>query len=186
MSKLSEQLQGALRPAPPDSNGLLVKLMKLTNEDYPGRDAHGVLPLVVVGHEALREADWRRWLKEHAASAYGVAFADKLSRTGVDLKEMLPTAPIGRAMRETREVGRWRFMPSKWRPLEEAGAILTMVEKWPSLYNTIAEEMAEEEMTLRQFVDRVYALPSPFEVGEGRMFTLGDLIGRGMTQTPSY
>jgi len=185
VTRLSEQLETALRPGPPDCEGLLVKLVRLQNENYSGRDAHGVLPVFVIGHQMLSESEWGRWVREKASAPYGMAYAARLAKEGVDLKDMLPTAPIGREMR-VRQEEKAVSESSRYRYLDMAGAILTMVEKWPSLYNLMAEELAEQEMTLSEFVERIRAMPSPWEIGQGRYYTLGDLIGRLIVQTPSW
>lgn len=182
---LSEQLADAVRSEALRSGGFRVKLLRLTHESYPGKVVHGVLPLVIVGHEALTDIEWGQWVRENATAAYGTAYAQKLVETGVDLKAMLPTAPLGRMLRISKEA-RWRSLAERYRSLNEAGAILAMVEKWPSLYNLMAEEMAEEEMTLDTFVERVRNMPTPWEVGQGRDLTLGDLIGRGVVLTPNW
>lgn len=182
---LSEQLADAVRSEVLRSGGFVCKLLRLTHEDYPGRAAHGTLPLVITGHEALDGAEWGAWVRENATAAYGVAYAQKLVETGVDLKAMLPTAPLGRLLRISKEA-KWKSLASRYRSLNEAGAILALVEKWPSLYNLMAEEMAEEEMTLDTFVERVRNMPTPWEVGQGRDLTLGDLIGRGVVMTPNW
>lgn len=186
--RLSEQLQMAVHPVPPDQEGLLVKLMRLENSAYPGREANGVLPLVVVGHEALRDVDWRRWVREHATAAYGPAQAERFATGGVDIKEMLPTAGFGRAMAEAERrvsssTGR-RSVGHRRGGLDSAQGIVVMVEKWPSLYNQVAGELAEEEMTLREFIDRVWAMPSPTEIGGRQYTTLGDLLGRSIHVLP--
>lgn len=186
--RLSEQLQMAVHPVPPDQDGLLVKLMRLSNAAYPGREANGVLPLVVIGHEALGEADWRRWVRENAVAAYGPAQAERYAKGGIDLKEMLPTAGFGRAMAEAERAsnqasGR-RFMLRAHGGLGSLQGIVVMVEKWPSLYNQIAEECAEEEMTLKEFVDRVWAMPAPQGIGGRQYTTLGDLLGRSIHVLP--
>jgi hypothetical protein len=118
----------------------------------------------------------------NAMAPYGLAYAAKLATEGVDLKDMLPTAAIGRQMREPGGGSNY----SRYSDLERAGYILTLVEKWPSLYNLIAEEMGEQEMTLAEFVRRIQELPSPQEVGQGRYVTLGDLISRVVTVTPDF
>jgi len=180
--RLSEQLGSAIRPGPPDCEGLIVKVCRLHNEEYPGRDAHGVLPVMVVGHQDMTEAEWGRWVKSNAMAPYGAAYATKLAMEGVDLKDMLPTAAIGRQMRKpggSTESSRFDY-------INRAGYVLKLVEQWPSLYNAIAEEMGEERMTLLEFVRRVQELPSPQEIGDGRMVTLGDLIGRVITGTPNF
>jgi len=178
--KLSEQLVAAIRPTPPSPRGFIVKLVRLTNEDFPGRDAQAILPLFVIGHEEMARQDWVGWLKEHATECYGAAYATKLTETGVDFRDLLPTAPLGRVLRQSNGL-RLDFSA-----LERLEAILTMVERWPSLYNLVAEEMADEEMTLTTFTDRVYAMPAPWEIGQGRYHTLGDLISRLMVRTPLY
>ena len=182
---LSEQLADAVKGEMLASDGFRVKLLRLNHESYPGKAVHGVLPLVVVGHEALSDAEWADWLRENATAAYGTAYAQKLVETGVDLKAMLPTAPLGRLLRISKDQ-RWKSLATRYRSVNEAGAILALVEKWPSLYNLMAEEMAEEEMTLATFVDRVRNMPTPWEVGQGRDLTLGDLIGRGVVLTPNW
>jgi len=185
VARLSEQLGMAMRPGPPSCEGLVVKLADLRNDNYPGRDAHGVLPVLVVGHEMMSESEWSQWVKEKASSPYGMAYAAKLAKQGVDLKDMLPTAPIGREMR-VRQEERSVSESARYRYLNMAGAIIAMVEKWPSLYNLMAEELSEQKMTLSEFVERIRAMPSPWEIGEGRDITLGDLIGRLVVVTPSW
>ena len=184
---LSEQLQMAIHPVPPSQGGLLVKLLRLTNSAYPGREANGTLPLVVVGHEALGEADWKRWVRENAVAAYGPAQAERFAKGGVDVKEMLPTAGFGRAMaeagRQAQSVSRFPRLEFG-ENLEELQGVVMMVEKWPPLYNLIAEELAEEEMTLKEFIGRVRAMPSPREIGGRQYLTLGDLLGRSIHILP--
>ena len=179
--KLSEQLIAAMRPSPPATNGFIVKMVRLTHEDFPGRDAQAILPVFIVGHEEMSRQDWVKWLKEHATECYGASYAAKLVETGVDLRDMMATAPLGRVLRTKAE-----WTQGNLTPLEQAAAILTMVERWPSLYNLMAEGMADEEMTLRTFTDRVYAMPAPWEIGRGRYHTLGDLISRLVVVTPAY
>jgi hypothetical protein len=182
VGRLSERLGMAIRPGPPDCEGLIVKVARLHNEDYPGRGAHGVLPVMVVGHQDMTDAEWAGWVKANAAAPYGVAYAARLAMEGVDLKEMLPTAAIGRQMRKPGGGANY----SHYQYISKAGYVLKLVEQWPSLYNLIAEEMGEERMTLVEFVRRIQELPSPQEVGDGRMATLGDLIGRLVTATPDF
>jgi hypothetical protein len=158
---------------PLDSYDFLVKLLRLSHDAYPGRDAHGVLPLMIVGHKSMDESRWRTWVRENGVAHYGPAYVERvLEQGGIELKEMLPTAGFGRQMRHS---GR-RAAASEFSYLDRAGEILTMVEKWPSLYNLVAEELAEEVMTLSEFVDRVMNLPSPLELGRGAFTTLGDIL----------
>ena len=81
---------------------------------------------------------------------------------------------MGRAIRE----GKDRFEGMGYDYILQAVNVVHLVEKWPPLYNVIATEMAEEEMSLGDFVRRIKSLPSPHEVGEGSNSTLGDIIGR--------
>jgi hypothetical protein len=178
--RLSEQLADVLKPSPYDSGLFIVKLLNLTNENYPGRDACGVLPLVVVGYEGMSRSNWSRWVKEQATSAYGTSYANKLAETGIDLKEMTSTSSIGRYMRKSG------FSYPTWDILDNANSILSMVEKWPSLYNTIAEEISEEPMTLSEFINRVRRLPTPYNINKGKYSTLGDLLGATMVPTPDF
>jgi hypothetical protein len=168
--------------APPSDSGLLVRCVKLRNDNYPGRGAHGILPVLVVGHEGMSEDAWKQWVRSTGAAAYGSAYAERCAREGVDLKEMTPTAPFGRSMRLIESprstMGR--------RYLDQAVYVLNVVEKWPSLYNLIAHTLGHQQMNLRSFVERISQLPSPHEVGEGQHSTLGDLIGRGMMLLPDY
>ena len=182
--RLSEQIyKAAVGAGPRDCEGLVVKLLDLRHENYPGRDANGVLPVVVVGHAGMTPMEWATWVKENAVGAYGTAVTERMVKTGVDLKEMLSEAPFGRAIR----LSKMDPMVTVNRGyLDYAGAIVTMVEKWPSLYNLIATELAEKPLTLREFVDRIHGMPAPWEIGRGRMHTLGDLIGRVMVRTPDY
>ncbi len=127
-------------------------------------------------------------VRKTAIPHYGPARAERFVDEGIELKEMLPTMPFGRVMRQ-RDEGR---LPAYTRGydghsvLNRAGAILNIVEKWPHIYNLIATEMAEENLTLEEFVTRVYHMPSPREIGTGTLSTLGDLIGRGMMSLPDY
>jgi len=162
----------AVRSEPLDEMGFIVKLMRLRHDNYPGRDAHGVLPLVVVGHESMDQPRWSNWIRENAVAHFGPAYAEKLVQNGIELKEMMPQAGFGRVMRDSGT----RSAERNYSYLDRAGEILVMVEKWPSLYNLIADEMAEQEMTLREFVNRVRNLPSPLELGRGADTTLGDLL----------
>lgn len=181
--KLSEQLDSALSFAPPDDGGLIVRVVRLNNASAPGQEMTGIVPVKVVGHEGLDTRSWQRWIRENAVSAYGPAGADKIVRDGLDLRELEPTRAIGRNLRSK---GSWRSEARNHWTLNNALYVLSLVEKWPSLYNLIATEMAEESMTLREFVDRMYQLPSPVNHGEGRYSTLGDLIGRNVVLTPSF
>lgn len=181
--RLSEQLGSALSFAPPDDGGLIVRVVKLSNGERPGQEMMGILPIKVVGHEGLDARSWQRWIRENVVSAYGASGAEAIIRDGLDLRDLDPTRAIGRNLRSK---GSWKSEASRHWTLNNALYLLTMVEKWPSLYNLIATEMAEEDMTLREFVDRMYQLPSPANVGEGRYSTLGDLIGRNVVLTPSF
>jgi len=181
--KLSEQLDSALAFAPPDDEGLIVRVVRLDNASRPAQEAQGVLPVMVMGHEGLDQASWRRWIRENAASAYGLSAAERFAQQGIDLREMDPTRAFGRALRSS---GGWRSESRNHWSLNRGLYVLAMVEKWPSLYNLIATEMAEEDMTLREFINRVSQLPTPLELGEGRFTTLGDIIGRNVVLTPSY
>lgn len=152
--------------------GFIVKLKRLRHDAYPGQAAHGVLPIVVVGHESMNMGEWNDWVRVNGVANFGPAYTEKLIENGVELKEMLPTAGFGRTMRR----GGLRSLDDNYKYLDRAGDILTAVEKWPSLYNAVVDEMSEEEMTLRDFVDRVRNLPSPLELGRGADTTLGDLL----------
>jgi len=173
--RISEQLDTALSTAPPDDAGLIIRVVKLSNGVRPAQEAQGILPIFVVGHEGLDQNSWRQWIRENAVAAYGSAMAEKFILQGVDFKDFDPTRPFGRAIRATRG---WRSEARNHLFLDQAMRVLSLVERWPSLYNLIAIEMAEEDMTLQDFVGRVYQLPSPQEAGEGRYSTLGDIIGR--------
>lgn len=180
--RLDEQLAMAVRPEPIDDAGLLVKLLRLEHARYPGREADGTLPVVVVGHESISESDWRRWVRENAVGAYGPAYAEKMVESGVDLKEMLPTAPFGRALalseqRARQDAARTGRHGTRFRHLDRMQGVLVVVEKWPSLYNEIVDALSEQVMTLREFVASVEALPSPKEMGGRQYVTLGDLMG---------
>ena len=183
MTRLSEQLGNAISFAPPDDVGLILRVVRLDNERKAAREAQGVLPVFVVGHEGMDTVSWRKWVREHAVAAYGSAMAERFVREGIDFKEFDPTRPFGRAL---RPAGSWRSESGCQWHTNHALYVLTVVEKWPSLYNLIATEMAEEDMTLGTFLDRVTRLPSPFEVGEGRFSTLGDLVSRNVVLTPNY
>lgn len=181
--KLSEQLDSALSFAPPDDAGLIVRVLRLRNDRYPGQEMTGILPVRVVGHEGLDQRSWQRWIRENAVSAYGSSAAERMISDGVDLREMDPTRAFGRSLRSK---GTWKSEASQHWTLNHALHMLTLVEKWPSLYNLISTEMAEEDMTLQEFVGRLFQLPTPREVGEGRFSTLGDLVSRNVALTPNY
>lgn len=157
---------------PLDSYDFIVKLLNLRHDAYPGRDAAGVLPIVVVGHKSMSEDAWNTWVRENGIAHYGAAYTERVIQHGIDLKEMMPTAGFGRQMRLQGQ----RSADRNYSYLDRAGEILTAIEKWPSIYDAVAEEMAEEEMTLSQFVERVSNLPSPLELGRGAQTTLGDLL----------
>lgn len=172
----SQQLAVALSEAelsPVTDSGLIVKLLRLRHDAHPGRSASGVLPLVVVGHQSMEDRVWRRWVRENGIPHYGAAITERMVDGGIDLREMAPTAAFGRQMRDYRKNVR-TF--SNFSYLDRAEQILTAVEKWPSLYNIVATEMAEQEMTLDQFVGRIMQLPPPRELGAGAYTTLGDLL----------
>lgn len=181
--KLSEQLDSALSFSPPDDEGLIVRVVRLDNASRPGQEAQGVLPVLVMGHEGLDQGSWRRWIRENAVAAYGSAGAERMVQSGLDFKEMDPTRAFGRALRATRG---WKSEARNHYYVDQGLRLLALVEKWPSLYNLIADEMSEQDMTLREFIDRVWQLPSPREMGEGRFSTLGDLIGRNVVLTPNF
>jgi hypothetical protein len=181
MPRISEQLKEAMYPdaaevgsdsEPLDEGAFIVKLMELRHDNYPGRSASGVLPLVVTGHESMDRSRWNDWVRENGVAHYGPAYTERVIQNGIELKEMMPTCGFGRQMRR----GGMRSNVRNYSYLDRAGEILVMVEKWPDLYNYVADEMAEQDMTLRQFVDRVYNLPSPLELGRGADTTLGDLL----------
>lgn len=182
---LSEALAQAIGDTPPGGEAtLLVKIIDLSNSASPGRQMEGVLPIVVVGALGMDKLAWARWVRDNAIAHYGPAMAERFVTDGVDLKEMDPTRPFGRSMR-LREDGT-RSTASKFYSLDDALFCLKLVEKWPSLYNLIATEMSGEEMSIQEFVSRVYTLPSPAEVGEGRSMTLGDLVAKTVVRTPNF
>lgn len=189
VTRLSQELDEALAGdgmaggQAPDDGGLIVKLARLRHEDYPGRGAIGILPLFVVGHEAMPATEWQEWVRETGFAHYGSAYAEKMAKQGVDLKEMLPTAPFGREMRLGEKA---ESFAGEWSWLDQAGHLIEMIDKWPQLYNLLADNIEEEEMTLREFINRAYRLPSPRDVGEGRFSTLGDIIGRGVMVLPHW
>lgn len=181
--KLSEQLDSALSFSPPDDAGLIVRVVRFDNASRPGQEAQGIVPVFVMGHEGLDQGSWRRWIRDNAVSAYGPAGAERMVGAGLDIRELDPTRSFGRSLRSTRG---WKNEARNHYYLDLALRTLALVERWPSLYNLIADEMSEQDMTLREFVDRVRQLPSPQEVGEGRYMTLGDVIGRNVVMTPNY
>lgn len=185
MKAMWEQLAAALREELLNDALFIVRLLRLTNENYPGRDAAGVLPLVVVGHQDIPEGEWARWVMEHGTPCYGTAYAKRLVETGVDIKEMMPTAPFGREIRRSK-IDPVKSFDNRFWFLNQATSVLAMVEKWPPLYNLMAEEMAEEDMTLETFINRVMNMPSPWEIGQGRYLTLGDLMKRTVSLVPGY
>jgi len=123
-------------------------------------------------------------VRENAIGAYGLAYAEKMVEGGVDLKEMLPTAPFGRALALSEQRARQASVSDRWghrgefRHLGRAQGVLMVVEKWPSLYNEIVDVLSEQVMTLQEFIASVEALPPPTEMRGRQYLTLGDLIGR--------
>lgn len=184
--RLDEQLAMAVNPEPMTARGLLVKLLRLDNSRYPAREVSGTLPVVVVGHERLSESDWRRWVRENAIAAYGPAQAERMVQSGVDIKEMLATAPFGRALALSEQRYRMAQARSATTPyygprfeaLDRMQEVLVVVEKWPSLYNEVVDALSEQVITLEEFVNSVEALPSPKEMRGRQYVTLGDLMGR--------
>lgn len=170
--QLAEDLERSVQAmASLDAGGLRVKLLKLSHDRYPGRDAAGVLPIVAVGHEGMAESDWKEFVREVGTLHYGPAQAQRMIETGVDLKEFGPASAFGRQLATVTEEGRRWYMG-------QFGDIMEAAERYPSLYNSIAQTMAEQTTTLRDLVSRVMRLPSPAEVGQGRYTTLGDMLGR--------
>lgn len=182
MKRLSEQIMDSLLLSPPNSEGLVVKLVKLDNANYPGRDAQGILPIFVTGHKSMSERNWRNWVVEQATVCYGASYAQKLAQQGLSLKELLPVSGVGRKMAEkVSEPG----LQNQY--LRYANALISMSEKWPSLYNVLAQEFVEEEMTLIEMIDRIKKLPTPIDWGQGQVYsTLGDLMANYMVVTPDY
>lgn len=194
--RLSEQFDVAMADGSPEEQppvfespmqdggaGLLVKLLDLRHDRYPGRDACGVLPIVAVGHESMNEDGWRDWVRQTGMAHYGAGYTEKILRDGLDIKEMEPTAGFGRAMREQSLTNR----RSSFRTLDRANGIVVITEKWPSLYNVIAQEMVEELMTLREMISRISRIPAPYELGRGAYTTLGDLVGPPLNMVlPDY
>lgn len=176
MTGMASQFSGALQEEENrvTDSGLIVKILRHRHSSYPGHDVPGVLPMVVIGHQSMEEKDWRRWVRDNSIPHYGAAFTEKMVEHGVALREMLPTAAFGRQMRDYRKgVRDW---DRNYSCLDRVEQILTVVEKWPSLYSLVADEMSEEPMTLDQFCDRVMQLPPPTELARGAYTTLGDLI----------
>ena len=193
MSKLSEQLGMAIAgpmvapgaPAPiidpaMQPQGFLVKIVRLRNESYPGRGAQGVLPIFVVGHESMSEMEWSNWVRMHGLPHYGAGYTERVIRDGIDLKEMLPTSGFGRYMRAGRR--------QRVDYLGQVGALISAVEQWPDLYNQLATEMGEHEMTLGAFIDIARTLPTSWDVGLGKnVSTLGDLLSpSSVADGPNY
>lgn len=186
MGGISEQLGMALADLPQPTidpaiqpNGLLIKVARLRNDLYPGRGAQGVLPILVTGHEAMNETEWSEWVRKHGIPHYGAGYTERVIRDGIELKEMLPTAGFGRHMRGRRRV------PHDF--LELAGSVISAVEQWPDLYNQIVTEMGEQEMTLAAFLQRVHAMPVPWDTGVASHGTLGDIVAPGIDLiTPNF
>lgn len=171
-SSYAEAMESALSPvAPyPSAQGLIVKLVRLRNDTHPGMEGGGALPLRVIGHSSLDESGWRKWLMGHAMAHYGAGYTERMLRDGVDLREMWDTAPLGRQIRDRGSM----------EILSRAQNVVTAIEKWPSLYNLVAEELSGKEMSLGDWISRFTSLPCPFELGRGAYTTLGDLItGQG-------
>ena len=151
--------------------GLRVKVLRHRNDQYPGIDMPGVVPFVITGHASMEEEIWRRWVRECGIPHYGAAQTERMVQHGIPIREMIPTAAFGRQLRSYKK-GRDR----SWGYLDRVEQILVAIEKWPSLYNLVATEMAEQEFTIQEFVDRVMNLPPPQEMGRGAYTTLGDLL----------
>lgn len=180
-------LAGALvesEPNPVTDEGLIVKLLRHRHDAYPGRSASGILPLVVIGHRSMESSVWRRWVRENGIPHYGAAITEKMIEGGIDLREMNPTAALGRKLRDYRNGLTSSLYNFSF--LDRAAEILDAVEKWPSLYNLIAAEMSEQEMTLDQFVGRIMRMPPPKELAAGAYTTLGDLLLPPGSVTPNF
>jgi hypothetical protein len=179
--RLSKQLLEAAglsySPGGMDDAGLIVKLARLSNDVYPGRDAFGVLPLMVIGHESMSDMQWRDWVRQMGAAHYGSGYVERVLVNGIDIKAMEPTGPFGRQIRMCT-ISRWKSRASRWTYLDAVSSVISVVEKWPSLYNTIAEHLAEQEFTLREFIGHINELPAPAGMPdvEGMTSTLGDII----------
>src|SRR5210317_1066749 len=122
----------------------VVKLGDLRNESYPGREAHGILPIMVVGHKGMTREQWVEWVNEYGTAAYGAGYAARMVKEGIDFKELAPTAGMGRAIRE----GKGSFEDMSYDYILRAVNVVHLVEKWPPLYNVIATNMVGEEMSL--------------------------------------
>jgi len=187
--RLSEQLGMAIATGMSDSgfraDGLIVKLLDLTHDKHPGRSARGVLPVVVVGHENMTAPEWSEWVRQNGAQAYGPMMVERFLQDGIDLRELSPTSSFGRVIRQSR-TERWKGPGWSFSELDLAENVLTLVEQFPQLYNLLAQNMAEEEMTLSTFIGRVESMPTPFELNAGRYHTLGDILSRRIVATPSF
>lgn len=182
MPTLSEELRFSVDPGPPDPKGLLVKVPKFTAENY-SREAMGIVPIFVTGHEAMSDAAWRSWVRRTGAQSYGPAYTERVLDSGIDLRDMGPTAGFGREMRRNyqdrfpgAESGR------RWNWLSNVIAGIESMVQWPSVATKLATEFVEVpagEMTLAEFVDRLVAIEAPVEIGGRRNMTLGDLLFKG-------
>lgn len=180
--KLSEQLIDAIDSRQNIDTGMfIVRVVKFDNENFPGQSLPGVLPILVVGHASMDQAVWTDWIVRHGLSAYPGEYLSKLATNGISMKEFMPSATFGRSARAVSG-------PRGFEVFNYANAILVMAEKWPSIYNAIVDSMTGQEMTIRAFVDRVMQLPKPFETGDGRDFTLGDILvrDRNVISTPNF
>jgi hypothetical protein len=174
--RLSEQLSTLIDPGPPDDADLIVRVLQMDSESHPGRESGGTVPIVVIGHAAMTEDDWRRWVRWIGSEAYGPGFTERVLINGIDIREMEPTRPFGRRIRVSMtEV--WRSTAIQYTFLDAVSSMLRTLDVQPQFYNLVAR-MAGEDMTLREFADRLFRLPLPTESpgNDGRSYTLGDFI----------
>jgi len=178
--KLSEELSKAISRLIP-VEGFMIRVLDLKNARYPGSEAQGILPIVVTGHVNMSEGDWTDWVRGVSIPVYGSGYTERMLSVGIDIREMTAARAMGRAMRETMVGQRVEFD----RMTEGLRALISAVEKWPSLAHAVALGMIEEDMTLGEWVRRVSELPLPSELGMGPG-TLGDMIAKTATLTPNF
>lgn len=174
---LDDADDGAPANGPLDDAGLIVRVIRMDSSVYPGRDAHGVLPIIVTGHESMSESEWSDWVRAVGLAHYGAGYVERILVNGIDLKEMAPTAPFGRVVRQMTEAA-WKSAARNWTYLDAATSIVKTVEQWPSLYNAIVNNVSEQAMTLRELVGTIISLPNPMNRPDSERVhaTLGDII----------
>jgi hypothetical protein len=183
-AELAEELENEVRSGLKKEKWeqFLVQLVAQEGAEL-GRDAAGGLPLRIVGHKGMGKTAFEKWAYEQMLPVYGEGFAKRTAPQGIDMKAMLPGQPIGRTYHRFETVEDAQAIES----VKQLGAVLSMVERYPVLYNAVALEMKGlEPMTVQEFSEKLMTLPSPKEMQTRQFLTLGDLIAKNVTTLPAF